>query len=103
MFIPGEPVLTKNSTAIPTGSSVGVSAGDVFVLTAQSAGFRFGRLEFTNSAQNTKIYDWVVDDRLAPTSTTTTPVASTVIPGGGSSSDNASGVTTDPIAPAFTG
>lgn len=105
MFSPGDPVLTKNGTPVALGSSTSVTAGDVFVLTAQSAGWGFGTLQFVNAASDMKIFDWVVDSSIVSASTTTTTPApsTTVNPGAGSSSDNASGVTTDPIAPAFTG
>jgi hypothetical protein len=104
MFTPGDPVLTKNGTPVALGTSTSVSAGDVFVLTAQSAGSGFGRLEFVNTSQDLKIFDWVVDSSIVNSSTTTAPAPSTTVnPGGGSSSGDASGVTSDLIAPAFTG
>ena len=109
MFTPGDPVFTKNGIPIPTGSSAGVSAGDVFVLTAQSTGWGFGTLDFENSLQNVKIYDWVVDERLVPittttmvqptTTTTNQSPTSTTAPDGA----DAGSATGDRVAPAFTG
>jgi hypothetical protein len=110
-FEPGDPVFRKNGTTYPFGSSTGVSPGDIFVLTAQPTGHAYGTIEFENDNGNVKIYDWVVDERLAPTTTTTMvqptttttttnqSPTSTTAPGGA----DAGSVAGDHVAPAFTG
>lgn len=115
MFTPGDPVLTKNGTPVPMDSATSVTAGDVFVLTAQSAGSGFGRLDFANAASDMKIFDWTVDSSIVNTSTTTqAPGASTTTTAPGVSTTQAPGAstTTTPsaggtaggsVTPAFTG
>ncbi len=111
MWTGNDPVLTKNGTPIASSTPTSVAAGDVFVLTAEVSGQGgYGRLDFENSSQATKVYDWSIDTTIISTSTTTTMVqptttttnqspTSTTAPGGA----DVGSVAGDRVAPAFAG
>jgi hypothetical protein len=106
LFAGDAPTLTRNGIPVAVNTPTPVATNDVFVLTEQ-LGNGFGDLSFTNNSASTVVYAWELDASNVPTTsttTTTTPAPSTTVnPGGGSSSGDASGVTSDLIAPAFTG
>ncbi len=106
LFAGDTPTLTRNGIPVAVNTPTPVATNDVFVLTEQ-LGNGFGDLSFTNNSASTWVYAWELDASNVPTTSTTTTTApapsTTVNPGGGSSSGDASGVTSDLIAPAFTG